>query len=227
MNDIFYSSRHKDPCQRLLLECSYESLVDAGYQVDNLTGRRVGVYVGIMGYSDKSTFDVFQQSGKKNSMTVYSSTGNTLSVAPGRTSHTFNLSGPCVSVDTACSSACTALHSEKLSLQNETSDMAILLGANYLHLHPSIDCAITGMTSPDGKCHAFDKSANGYCRGEGCGALVLKRLSDAVRDGDGIYAVVRGSAVMQDGKSGSLTARKLRTALSDAGVSPSKASVND
>eukprot|EP01030_Chromulinospumella_sphaerica_P011055 gene11055-10857_t len=88
-------------------------------------------------------------------------------------------------------------------------------------------CAFAGMTSTDGKCHTFDESANGYCRGEGCGAIVLKRLSDAVREGSHVYAVVKGSAVMQDGKSASLTApsgkaqeRLLRTVLSEAGVSP-------
>ena len=129
-------------------------------------------------------------------------------------------------MDTACSSALVALHNARRNLQLNECDMAVVAGVNLLTCSASMLCAVAGMTSPDGKCHTFDESANGYCRGEGCGAIVLRRLSDAERDHQGVYAVVRGSAVMQDGLSASLTAPNgqaqealLRAAVADAGIS--------
>ena len=133
-----------------------------------------------------------------------------------------------MAIDTACSSSLVALHSAKSSLDKHECEMAVVSGINLLGVQSSKACAIAGMLSPDGKCHTFDEEANGYCRGEGCGAIVLKRLSDARRDGDSVYAVIRGSAVMQDGRSASLTApngraqeQLLRAALSDAGLKAS------
>ena len=144
----------------------------------------------------------------------------------GRISFALGLHGPSVVIDTACSSSLVAMEQASNAIKLGKCDKAVV-GSINLILSPwiSISYAKAGMTSPDGKCHTFDAGANGYCRGEGCGAVVLKRLSDAVRDGDAIYAVLRGSSVLQDGKSASLTApngraqeQLLRAALADAGV---------
>jgi acyl transferase domain-containing protein len=162
---------------------------------------------------------------------VYDATGKALSVAAGRISYTLGLQGPATTTDTACSSSLVALHSARRSLQSGDCNVAVVAGINILAPGASVAFAVAGMTSSDGKCHTFDEAANGYCRGEGCGAVVLKRMEDAVRDGDRIYAVVKGSAVMQDGKSASLTApnglaqeQLLRSALNDAGLSADRVS---
>ena len=130
-------------------------------------------------------------------------------------------------IDTACSSGLVATHSALRSLQHNECDMAVVCSVNILNAQSSISTAIAGMTSSDGKCHTFDESANGYSRGEGCGAIVLKRVDDALQSRDGIYAVIRGSSVMQDGKSASLTAPNgraqealLTAALLEAQVRP-------
>ncbi|NDG63455.1 MAG: SDR family NAD(P)-dependent oxidoreductase, partial [Planctomycetes bacterium] len=215
-----------DPSQRMLLEVSYDALADAGYSMEDVRGRKAGVFVGISGTVETCRAWCTDPSMREDSsLSVYDATSTSLSVAAGRVSYVFGLQGPCSSIDTACSSSMVALHNARRSLQNKECELAMVLGSNLLGASSSISCAIAGMTSPDGKCLTFDESANGYCRGEGGGAFVLKRLRDAIRDGDGIYAVVRGSAVMQDGKSASLTApnglaqeKLIRCALEDAGL---------
>jgi acyl transferase domain-containing protein/acyl carrier protein/NADP-dependent 3-hydroxy acid dehydrogenase YdfG len=214
-----------DPGQRLLLDVSYEALTDAGYSKQQLVGQRAGVFVGAAGgLSDES-----YSSGQ--GVSVYDATGKALSVAAGRISFALGLQGPCFTTDTACSSSLVALHTARRSLQSGDCNMAVVVGMSVLGAPASVAFAVAGMTSPDGKCHTFDEAANGYCRGEGCGAVVLKRMEDAVRDGDSIYAVVKGSAVMQDGKSASLTAPNgraqellLRSAVADAGIRASDVS---
>jgi acyl transferase domain-containing protein len=127
-------------------------------------------------------------------------------VSAGRISFALGLSGPCMAIDTACSSSLVALHAARRALQLGECDLALVSGVNCLDASSSLACAVAGMTSPDGLCRTFDADANGYSRAEGCGVVVLKRLGDAVRDGDAVHCVVKGSAVKQDGKSASLTA---------------------
>ena len=221
-----------DPLQRLLLEVSYEALVDAEHSINDMNGQRVGVFVAASGSVDSRNVLVSNNllssvpSGSSHS-SIYETTGRTLSVAAGRISYTFGFQGPCMTIDTACSSSLVALHSARRSLQLGEYDTALVVGINLLTAQASMGCALADMLSPDGKCHTFDEAANGYCRAEGCGAMVLKRLQDAQRDGDRIYAVIKGSAVMQDGKSASLTApnglaqeQLLRAALQDAKLQP-------
>ena len=219
-------AENMDPNQRILLENVLKALYDAGFRKDDLADQPVGVFIGMSG-SDYLSIPGCAIGDRQN---AFSATGSAVSMAAGRISYYLGTHGPAMVVDTACSSSLVALQQAINSLKTGASKAAIVAGINLM-LTPwtSLAYSIAGMTSPDGKCHTFDESANGYCRGEGCGALVLKRLDDAMRDGDGIYAVVRGSAVMHDGKSASLTApnglaqeQLLRAALADAGVSASE-----
>ncbi|MEE2732396.1 MAG: SDR family NAD(P)-dependent oxidoreductase [Pseudomonadota bacterium] len=214
-----------EPQQRLLLETTWDSLEHAGIAPDSLMGTKTGVFVGIchMGYSHMQA-----QYGSLEDISPYNGTGNSHSVASGRLSYLLGLQGPSLSVDTACSSSLVAIHLAIQSLRKGESDMALAAGVNLI-LEPttSMIFARAGMLSPDGRCKTFDGDANGYVRGEGCGTVVLKRLSDALRDGDNVLAVVRGSAVNQDGKSQGITApnelaqeKVLRAALEDARVKP-------
>ncbi|MVF11049.1 SDR family NAD(P)-dependent oxidoreductase [Ketobacter sp. MCCC 1A13808] len=218
-----------EPQQRLLLETTWDSLEHAGIAPDSLMGSKTGVFVGIchMGYSHMQA-----QSGSLEDISPYNGTGNAHSVASGRLSYLLGLQGPSLSVDTACSSSLVAIHLAVQSLRKGESDMALAAGVNLI-LEPttSMIFARAGMLSPDGRCKTFDGGANGYVRGEGCGTVVLKRLSDAMRDGDNVLAVVRGSAVNQDGKSQGITApnelaqeKVLRAALEDARVKPNEVS---
>lgn len=218
-----------EPQQRLLLETTWDSLEHAGIAADSLMGTKTGVFVGIchMGYSHMQA-----QYGSLEDISPYNGTGNSHSVASGRISYLLGLQGPSLSVDTACSSSLVAIHIAVQSLRKGESDMALAAGVNLI-LEPttSMIFARAGMLSPEGRCKTFDGGANGYVRGEGCGTVVLKRLSDALRDGDNVLAVVRGSAVNQDGKSQGITApnelaqeKVLRAALDDARLKPNEVS---
>ena len=225
-------AKHMDASHRLLLTVSYEALLDSGYTMESLRGKRVAVFVGASGsmgdlsstaVAGSAVFAADLEGGGAPS--VYDVTGRAMAVAAGRISFALGLMGSASTVDTACSTSLVALHNARRSLQLGECDAAVVVCEGLLSAPFSLACAVAGMTSPDGKCHTFDESANGYCRGEGCGAVVLKRLGDAENLSDGIYAVVKGSAVMQDGKSASLTApnglaqeQLLRSALADAGV---------
>jgi acyl transferase domain-containing protein len=242
-----------DPSQRLLLTTSYEALIDAGYTINTVKDRLIGVFVAASGFlgntycslvASKYELEMvdmnsilFAHSNIKNEIpmnkgfSAYDATSNALSVAAGRISYALGLRGVCTTTDTACSSSLVAIHYARKSLQNNESSECIVAGVNIIKLSESISFTLSGMTSRDGKCHTFDESANGYCRGEGCAAVVLKRMDDAIRDGNEIYAVIKGSAVMQDGKSASLTApnglaqqQLLQAALDDAGIQPSDVS---
>lgn len=214
-----------EPQQRLLLETTWDALEHTGIAADSLMGSKTGVYVGIchMGYSHMQA----KYCGPE-SISPYDGTGNAHSVASGRLSYLLGLQGPSISVDTACSSSLVAIHLAVQSLRKGESDMALACGVNLI-LEPttSMIFARAGMLAKDGRCKTFDASADGYVRGEGCGVVVLKRLSDAVRDGDNVLAVIRGSAVNQDGKSQGITApnelaqeKVLRAALQDARLQP-------
>ena len=217
-------ARSMDPQQRLLLEVAWEALEDAGIAPLSLKQSRTGVFVGVC-TDDYSTLVERQPAAEKD---AYSTTGNMLSILTGRLSYTLGLQGPCFAIDTACSSSLVAIHLACKSLRSRESELALAGGVNLIM---SLD-STTGLSriqalSPDGRCRTFDALANGYVRGEGCGLLVLKRLGDAQRDGDRIWAVVRGSALNQDGRSTGLTAPNvlaqealLREALKDAGVEP-------
>ncbi|HEV7420947.1 MAG TPA: polyketide synthase, partial [Mycobacterium sp.] len=191
-----------DPQQRVLLEVAWQALEHAGLAPDRLGGTRAAVMMGIY-YSE------YQAASAVNPDTIdaYCATGNAHSIAVGRIAYLLGLRGPAVAVDTACSSSLVSIHLACQSLRLRESDVALAGGINLI-LRPETQLALSkwGMLSPRGKCHAFDADADGFVRGEGCGVVVLKRLTDAVDDGDRVLAVVRGSAVNQDGRSNGLTA---------------------
>jgi len=212
-----------DPQQRLLLEVAWEALQDAGQAPERLTGTRAGVFIGI------ATNDYGRlQWDDLERIDAYAGTGNALSIAANRISYVFDFRGPSLAIDTACSSSLVAVHLACGSLRSGESTMALAGGVNLI-LSPAIAINFTkaGAMAPDGRCKAFDARANGYVRSEGAGIVVLKLLSNALADGDPIYAVIRGSAVNQDGRSNGLMAPNplaqeavLREAYRQAGVLP-------
>jgi acyl transferase domain-containing protein len=191
-----------DPQQRLLLEVSWEALENAAIAPEKLVGSQTGVFIGICGN------DYWHHLVQRNPDTIdaYLTTGNTHSMASGRLSYIFGFNGPSISVDTACSSSLVAVHLAVTSLRNRECDLALAGGVNRLSLPEiTINFAKAKMLSPDGRCKTFDAAANGFVRSEGCGAIVLKRLSDAITSDDNILAVICGSAVNQDGRTSGLT----------------------
>jgi acyl transferase domain-containing protein/acyl-CoA synthetase (AMP-forming)/AMP-acid ligase II/acyl carrier protein len=216
-----------DPQQRLLLEAVWEALEDAGETAERLAGSRTGVWVGISGneYGQR-------QLGRPRLIDAYAGTGNALSIAANRISYLLDLQGPSLAVDTACSSSLVAVHLACRSLWDGDADLALAAGSNLI-LTPAVTMSFTkaGVMAPDGRCKTFDARADGYVRGEGVGAVVLKPLSRALADGDPIYAVIRGGAVNQDGRSNGLMAPNprsqeevIREACADAGVAPGRVS---
>ncbi|ELS00843.1 beta-ketoacyl synthase [Xenococcus sp. PCC 7305] len=191
-----------DPQQRLLLEVSWEALENAAIAAEKIQGSQTGVFIGI------SATDYWHQllSRKQSEIDAYLTTGNTHSLASGRLSHFFNFTGPSISLDTACSSSLVAVHLAIKSLRDRECNLALVGGVNRL-ISPkvSINFSQAKMLSPDGRCQTFDEAANGFVRSEGCGIVVLKRLSDAIADRDHIRAVLLGSAVNQDGRTSSIT----------------------
>lgn len=218
-----------DPHQRVLLEVCWEALEHANLLPDSLFGGNTGVYIGV-----SSMDQVIQRMGEAPLADIgpYHGTGCAMAPIAGRVSYVFGLNGPSFVVDTACSSSLLSLHLAAEGLRRRECDAA-LAGGVHLLFHPGYSVAFSkaGMLAPDGRCKTFDASANGYVRGEGCGVVVLKRLSDALRDGDAIVALLRGSAVNQDGASGGLTVpsgpsqeQVLRQALARAGLQPEQVS---
>ncbi len=191
-----------DPQQRLALEVAWEALENAGLRPDQLGETRAAVMLGVY-YTEYQSI----AAGNPDTIDAYSATGNAHSVTVGRIAYLLGLRGPAVAVDTACSSSLVSVHLACQSLRMRESDLALAGGVN-LSLRPETQLALGkwGMLSPRGKCNSFDSGADGFVRGEGAGMVVLKRLTDAVRDGDRVLAVVRGSAVNQDGRSNGLTA---------------------
>ena len=193
-----------DPQQRLLLEVAWEALENAGIPPQTIRGTQTSVFVG----HDRLRLHahaVRRRCGPRIS-TPTSHSGTRRTSPPGGCRISSALRGPAVVVDTACSSSLVAVHLACQSLRWRESDTALAGGTNLM-LSPgtSIACSRWGMLSPEGRCKTFDAGADGYVRSEGCGVVVLKRLSDALRDGDRVLAVVRGSAVNQDGASSGLT----------------------
>ncbi|MDC0707025.1 SDR family NAD(P)-dependent oxidoreductase [Stigmatella sp. ncwal1] len=218
-------ARSMDPQQRILLELGWEALESAGIAVDQLKGSPTGVFLGIC-LSDYALLEL--NSPDPTGINAYSGSGGVLSVAAGRIAYALGLEGPTLAVDTACSSSLVAAHLACQSLRNGECELALVGGSNLL-LSPRMSVYFSKLKAlaPDGACKAFDSSANGYVRGEGAGVLVLKRLSDAMADGDPILSVMRGTAVNQDGRSNGLTApsraaqeRVIESALRQGGLSP-------
>ena len=191
-----------DPQQRLLLEVTWEALEHAGIPVDQLDGSRTGVFVGITSMDYAQRIDVADPARSD----IYLATGTALNAAAGRVSFTFGFRGPCMAIDTACSSSLVAIHTACQSLRDGESSLVVAGGVNaILSPDPFVLISKWGMLSPDGRCKTFDAGANGFVRGEGCGLIVLERLSDAVANGRRILGVIPGSAINQDGRSSGLT----------------------
>lgn len=191
-----------DPQHRLLLEVSWEAIEHAGVDPATLAESQTGVFVGLThGDYELLSADCGAAEGP------YGFTGTSNSFASGRVAYTLGLHGPAVTVDTACSSGLTAVHQACRSLDDGESDLA-LAGGVVVTLEPrkSVSGSLQGMLSPTGRCHAFDEAADGFVSGEGCVVLLLKRLPDAVRDGDRVLAIVRGTAANQDGRTVNIAA---------------------
>ena len=218
-----------DPQQRLMLETSWQALEDAGIDPDRLKGSRTGVYAGISNYDYRA---LILDSGEytEPAKSLYSVTGTSFNTAIGRVAFVLGLGGPALALDTACSSSLVAIHQAVSGLQRGEAEMALAGGVHAILSGRLLELrANAGMLSPDGRCATFDAAANGYVRGEGCGILVLKRLSQAEADGDRIWAVIRGAAVNQDGTTPGLTVpnqaaqeQVIKEALFRAGVRPAE-----
>lgn len=219
--------RLMDPQHRLLLETAWRAVEHSGTAPTALADSNTGVFVGLATHdylgmaSDELTYPEIE---------AYMAIGTSNAAAAGRISYRLGLQGPSVAVDTACSSSLVAIHQACQALSLGECDLALAGGANVL-LTPAtmITFSSAHMLAPDGRCKTFDAAADGYVRGEGCGVIVIKRLDDAIRDGDHIRAVIRGSAINQDGASGGLTVpngvaqqRVISAALKRAGVAPSE-----
>jgi acyl transferase domain-containing protein/tryptophanase/pimeloyl-ACP methyl ester carboxylesterase/NAD(P)-dependent dehydrogenase (short-subunit alcohol dehydrogenase family) len=191
-----------DPQQRLFLEVAWRCIEDAGYRPSALAGSSTGVFAGV-GTADYS--DLLRKNGVE--VEAHSATGIAHSILPNRISHLLDLHGPSEAIDTACSSALVAVHRAVEALRAGECDLCIAGGVNAL-LSPALFVAFAkaGMLSPDGSCKTFSKEADGYVRGEGAGAVLLKPMAAALRDGDHVYAVVKGSAINHGGRTTSLTA---------------------
>jgi acyl transferase domain-containing protein/NADPH:quinone reductase-like Zn-dependent oxidoreductase/NADP-dependent 3-hydroxy acid dehydrogenase YdfG/acyl carrier protein len=214
-----------DPQHRILLEVVYEAFEDGGIRIEDISGESIGVYMG-MGSHD---FGEIRATPEEHAnIGPNSNTGSACSVAAGRISYTFNLKGPCFAVDTACSSSLTAVHLACRRLWESDDNMAIAGGINLI-LRPELTMGFSrgGFLSPDEKCKAFDASANGYVRSEGAGIVIIKKLSQAIKDNNKIYAQIIGSAINQDGKTMGIALPNyssqielLKSAYKDAGISP-------
>lgn len=214
-----------DPQHRLLLEVCHEAMETAGYAPGSLNGTRTGVFVGIASADYAHLGSIL---GSAEKLTPWQGIGNAMSAVAGRVSYLYNFKGPALAVDTACSSSLTAFHYACQSLRAGECDTALTGGVNLV-LNPAISIVFSKarMLAADGHCKTFDASADGYARSEGCGIVMLKRLSDAERDGDNILAIVKGTAINQDGKSQGFVAPNesaqedvIRSALKNADLEP-------
>ncbi|MFE3557065.1 type I polyketide synthase [Streptomyces sp. NPDC059193] len=214
-----------DPQQRHFLEVAWEALEDAGLPREKLQGSATGVFVGA-----NATDYLQMQLEDPAGLDTYTVVGGTNCIISNRLSYQLDLRGPSMTVDTACSSSLVAVHLACQSLRTQECSTAVAAGMNLI-LSPTMTVAHSkGLPlAPDGRCKTFDAKADGYTRGEGVGVLVLKRLSDATRDGDRIWAVIRGSAVNQDGLTNGLTAPSglsqrdvIKAALRSARLEPSQ-----
>ncbi|MFF0506549.1 amino acid adenylation domain-containing protein [Streptomyces fimicarius] len=216
---------HMDPQQRKLLEVAWEALEDGGQRPADLAGGNVAVYVGAFTLDYKIL--QFADLGF-TSLAAHTATGTMMTMVSNRISYCFDFRGPSLSIDTACSSSLVAVHLACQALNNGESDLA-LAGGTLLHMAPQYTVAETkgGFLSPEGRSRTFDAAADGYVRAEGVGLVALKRLDDAVRDGDRIHAVIAGSGVNQDGHTNGITVPNadaqvdlIRRVCAEAGIAP-------
>ena len=191
-----------DPQHRILIETIWKTIEDAGYKTSDISGTNMGLFIGI---SSNDYSELMLEAGTP--VEAFTSIGTTHSIAANRISYMFNLRGPSMAIDTACSSSLVALSEAIAAIRNGKCDAAIVGGVNAL-LTPKLFVSFTkaGMLSEDGRCKTFDKSANGYVRGEGVGAVLIKPLKKAKDDGDHIYAVIKGCAINHGGHTNSMTA---------------------
>ena len=221
-----------EPQQRLMVEVTWDALVDAGIVPEALQGERVAVILGFMAedYSRQRTGALGEEPVFRNS-DVFTAGGISHAVLSGRISHLLGVTGPSFTLDTACSSSLYATHLACESLQRGESRMAIAGGVNvFLTPEGHIALSRSGMMSPDGKCKAFDAGANGFVRAEGAGVVVLRPLDDALADGNPIYAVIRGTGISSDGRDGGHMmapgrtgqAQAMRDAYARAGIDPAR-----
>ncbi len=190
-----------DPQQRIMLELAWSCLEDGGVRPSDVSGKKVGVYLGVFSSDYKEL-----QEREFRAIEMYHSIGTATAVVANRISHYFNFKGPSIPIDTACSSALSAIHAAINSLRSGECSMALVGGINLL-LTPTryISYSKTGMLSPTGSCKTFDESADGYVRGEGAGLILVKPLEQAIKDGDSIYGILKGSAINHNGKTHTLT----------------------
>ena len=214
-----------DPQQRMLLEVAYRAIEDAGMPLRRIAGQPVAVMVGISSFDHAVATLSLRDRGV---IDAYSNTGGSSSIAANRISYCFDLRGPSVAVDTACSSSLVAVHLACEAVRRGEARMALAGGVNAI-LMPDFSVAFSqlGVLSPDGRCQTFDARANGYVRSEGAGMVLIRPLSDALADGDLIYAVIRATGLNQDGRTPGLTvpSREAQEALvrdvcRKAGVDP-------
>jgi acyl transferase domain-containing protein/acyl carrier protein len=218
-----------DPQHRLVLEVAWEALEHAGCAPASLAGTETGVFIGL---SLNEYGQILLGAAEQGGSGTHVGTGTLSSAAAGRLSYFLGLHGPSITLDTACSSSLVSVHLACQSLRNRECGTALAGGVNLM-LTPrvTLNCCRSRMLAADGRCKTFDAAADGYVRGEGCGIVVLKRLSDAVAAGDRVLALIRGSAVNQDGRSTGFTAPNelsqqavLRKAIAAAGVRPADVS---
>ncbi|CAM2010378.1 type I polyketide synthase [Acanthopleuribacter pedis] len=214
-----------DPQQRLALECAWETLENAGYAPDQLAAQRTGIFIG-------ASYNHYREHHIGSMLDAYSGLGNQNAILANRISYFLDLRGPCLTVDTLCSSSLTALQLAIESLRRGECDSA-LAGGVHAGLSPAYYQSLCRLraVSPDGRCHTFSKDANGYVPGEGAGLVLLKSLDKALADGDHIHGVIRGIAVSHGGQTSGLTvpsssaqAELIRRAHADAGVNPASIS---
>ncbi|MEU9250574.1 type I polyketide synthase [Streptomyces sp. NPDC048270] len=212
-----------DPQQRLALEVAWAAVEDARIRADRLAASATGVFFGTMWQEYH-----LATGASPGEIRTHTAIGTDTSIIPARIAYALDLRGPVMSIGTGCSSSLVAVHQAVRSLRSGESDLALAGGVSLvLHPHTTVAMSKFGTQNPDGQCRAFDADANGYVRGEGCGVVVLRRLADARRQGDRIYAVIRGSAVNNDGTTDGLAtpsadtqAEVLRSAWREAGAAP-------
>jgi len=221
-----HEAERMDPQQRLLLHVTWEALEQGGHQPKDLRGTSTGVYIGAfaLDYHALQFSDPFQRDASP-----YTAAGSMMTMISNRISYLFDFRGPSMTIDTACSSSLVAVHQACESLRRGESQMAVA-GGVLLSFTPqySVVESKAGFLSPDGRCQAFDAAANGYVRGEGIGVVVLKRLKDALAEGDTVQAVIMASGVNQDGMTVGITVpnpdaqeQLIRATLAKSGLSPS------
>jgi len=212
-----------DPQQRHVLEVTWEAFEDAGLKPSNYVHSKTGVFIGGFTLDYK-----IMQFADTQEVATHTAVGSMMTMLSNRISYVYDFRGPSMSIDTACSSSLVSMHEACMSLKNQECDMALAGGVEII-CTPEYYVAESkgGFLSKDGRCKTFDASANGYVRSEGCGIVLLKRLEDAIADGDNIYAVVRGSLVNQDGHTNGITVPNgeaqeslLREAYERAGINP-------